>query len=145
MKTTKITENFLPKQAIGKLLVTCQFTTKYRDYESKAEDYNCDNKDDVLDSGLCKFHDENHLQDKNKHNEREHEVVTKLMVKVNKSKDRKEALLCIGYHLPDNITIKGKLTKPVYFLQAKKSSRCSWLFTRFTYCSRTQIDASGQG
>jgi uncharacterized protein YjbI with pentapeptide repeats len=101
-------------------LAKCQFTTKYWDYESKAlVDYNCNSKDgEVLDSGFCIFHDENYLQDKNNHKEREQEVVTKLMVKVNNSIDRKEALLCIGYRLPD-IKIKGNFTKPLYFLQAK--------------------------
>ena len=43
----------------------------YWNYERQAEDdYNCDSKDeDVLESGFCKFHDENYLQDENNHKE----------------------------------------------------------------------------
>jgi hypothetical protein len=101
-------------------LVKCQYPTKYWDYESLAEvPFHCDSRDeDILPSGVCLFHDENYLQDKDNHKEREQEVVTKLMVRVNKSIDQKEALLCVGYHLPDNIMIVD-FTKPVYFCQAK--------------------------
>lgn len=64
MKTTKITENFLLKRAIGNLLAKCQFTTKYWDYENQVliRD-NCDSDNlDVLESGLCIFHERRYLE-----------------------------------------------------------------------------------
>ena len=70
-------------------------------------------------SSLCLFHDEYYLQDKTMRKEHEQTVRDKLMTKVHNSIDQKEALLCIGYYLPDNITIKGDFTKAVHFSKAK--------------------------
>ena len=39
--------------------------------------------------------------------------------KVNKSIAQETALICIGYHLPINITLQGEFVKPVYFSLAK--------------------------
>ncbi|MFY9868823.1 MAG: hypothetical protein WAK17_03820 [Candidatus Nitrosopolaris sp.] len=54
------TENFLPNQ----LKVSYWLTTKYWDYESQKEiPYNCDSENvDVLDSGLCIFHEKRYLE-----------------------------------------------------------------------------------
>ena len=61
---SEITENFLRDQSIPKQLVNCQFTTKYWNFEINKEiDYCCE-KEDILNSGLCIFHDNNYLQDK---------------------------------------------------------------------------------
>jgi hypothetical protein len=103
-------------------LAKCKFTTEYWDHERSGEvDYNCDSKnEDILESGLCIFHDEDYLQDK-KNNLKEHEqkVRDRLEAKVRNSIDQNKPLLCIGYHLPD-ITIKqANFTKPVYFSECK--------------------------
>jgi Pentapeptide repeats (9 copies) len=101
-------------------LAKCQFTTKYWDFESQKEiPYNCPDDEETLDSGLCIFHDKNYLQDKNNHKEHEQKVIREITDKVNNSIVQKKALLCVGYHLPDNIPIKGDFTKPVYFSEAK--------------------------
>jgi hypothetical protein len=56
------------------------FTTKYWDHERPGEvDYNCDSKDeDVLDSGLCIFHDQDYLQNKDNREEHEQKVGDRL-------------------------------------------------------------------
>ena len=99
-------------------MAECKFTTKYLDYErSEYAYYNCDSKDeDILDSGLCIFHDENYLQDKNNHKEHEQKVRDRLETKVRNSIDQNEALLCVGYHLPD-ITIKQGNLPDQYIFQ----------------------------
>jgi hypothetical protein len=91
-------ENLLPNRYIIKQLAKCQFNTKYYDYESKAEvDYNCDSKDeDILASGLCIFHDENYLQDKDNPIEHKQKVSKTLMDKVNDSIANNKALFCIS-------------------------------------------------
>jgi hypothetical protein len=100
-------------------LTKCQFTTKYWNYESRSKvDYNCPDDEENLGSGRCIFHDENYLQDKSNRKENEQKVRDRLMTKVHNSIDKKEALLCIGYHLPHNIAIKGDFIKPVSFSQA---------------------------
>src|SRR5205823_6410566 len=108
---------FLPDQSILKQLAICQFTTDYWNYETDARvDYKSDSEDeDILDSGLCIFHDENYLQDENN----SQKIVNKLMLKVSNSISQKEGLLCIGYHLPD-VTIRNvNFAKPVYFSKCK--------------------------
>ncbi len=101
-------------------MAKCQFTTKYWNNESKAEvDYNCPDDEETLGSGLCIFHDEHYLQDNNNRKEHEQKVRDRLFVEVNNSIDRKEALLCIGYYLPNNIWINGDFEKPAYFSKAK--------------------------
>ena len=100
-------------------MAECKYTTKYWDHErSEDVDYNCGSKDeDVLDSGLCIFHDENYLQDKNNnHKEHEQKVRDRLETKVRNSIDQNEALLCVGYHLPD-ITIKQGNLPDQYIFQ----------------------------
>ena len=99
----------------------CKFTAKYWDHErSEYVDYNCDSKDeDILDSGLCIFHDENYLQDKNNHKEHEQKVRDRLETKVRNSIDQNEPLFCIGYHLPDIIIKQANFTKPVYFSECE--------------------------
>jgi hypothetical protein len=114
-------------------LVKCQFTDKYYDYESKAwvYNYNCPDEE-ILDSGLCIFHDENYLKE-GKDNRKEHEqkVIAKLMEKVRNSINQKEKLLCIGYHLPD-ITIKeANFTKPVYFSECKFQGKADFIGASF--------------
>ena len=101
-------------------MAECKFTTKYLDHERSIKvDYNCDSKDeDVLDSGLCIFHDENYLQDRNNHKEHEQKVRDRLEAKVNKSVDQNEPLF-IGYHLPDIIFKRANFTKPVYFSECE--------------------------
>ena len=86
-------------------MAECKFTTEYWDHErSEDVDYNCDSKDeDILDSGLCIFHDENYLQDKNNHREHEQKVRDRLEARVRNSIDQNEPLFCIGHHLPDYI------------------------------------------
>ena len=131
----KVTENYLPNQAIAKQLAKCQFpTTKYYDYERQARvPYNCDSKDeDVLASGLCIFHDENYLkEDKDNRKEREQKVKEKLMDKVRKSVDQKEALFCIGYHLPDIPLEEVNFTKPVYFTNCEFQGAADFRSARF--------------
>src|SRR5207248_2961376 len=97
------------------------------------DDYNCDSKDeDILDSGLCIFHDENYLQDKNNHKEHEQKVRDRLEIKVRNSIDQNEALLCVGYHLPD-ITIKqGNFTRPVYFSECEFQGLANFSLAKFS-------------
>ena len=115
-------------------MATCQFTAKYYDYKSHAEvDYSCDSKDDeILDSGLCIFQDENYLQDSNNQKEHEQKVRDRLMVKVRNSIDKKEALFCIGYHLP-GITIREvNFTKPVYFTNCEFQGKADFFRAKFS-------------
>jgi hypothetical protein len=111
-------------------LAKCQFTTKYWDNESQKETpYNCDSENvDVLDSGLCIFHEKKYLEGYLFHRDqfgpkevskRIERVTERLMEKINDSIANQKALFCIGYHLPDNITIKGDYNKPVYFSKAR--------------------------
>jgi hypothetical protein len=77
---------------IGRL----QVSAEYWDHErSEDVDYNCDSKDeDILDSVLCIFHDENYLQDKNNnHKEHEQNVRDRLEAKVRDSIDQNEPFL----------------------------------------------------
>ena len=55
---------FYKKKAIGKLLNKCRFTTEYFNYESgQMQTYNCDSENlDVLESGLCIFHEKRYLE-----------------------------------------------------------------------------------
>jgi CxxC-x17-CxxC domain-containing protein len=83
-------------------LAECKYTTKYWEYERSGQvDYNCDSKDeDILDSGLFIFHDENYFQDKNNnHKEHEQKVRDRLEAKVRNSIKQNEPLFCIRYHL----------------------------------------------
>jgi hypothetical protein len=87
-------------------LAECKFTTKYWDHErSRIVDYNCDSKDeDVLDSGLCIFHDENYLQDKNNnHKEHEQKVRDRLGTKVRNSIDNYQHVW--ARNAPNNIPV----------------------------------------
>ena len=62
----------------------CQFpATKYYDYKLQTEsNWHCDSKDEdiILDSGLCIFHDERQLQDKD--NNKEQKVRDGLYAKI---------------------------------------------------------------
>jgi hypothetical protein len=116
-------------------LTNCKFIAKYWNYERRGQyvDYNCDSKDkDILPSGFCIFHDENYLkEDKNNREEHEKTVRDKLMDKVhNNSVNEKEALLCIGYHVPD-ITIKANFSKPVYFTKCEFQGITDFSDSRF--------------
>jgi hypothetical protein len=101
-------------------LAKCQFTTKYWDNESQKEiPYNCDSENvDVLDSGLCIFHEkylEGYLFHRDQFgpkdvSKRTKRVTERLMEKINDSIANQKALFCIGYYFPDNITIKGNFT-----------------------------------
>ena len=132
---SKITENFLPKQTMDKILAKCRFSIEYLDYESKKKmPYNCDSENvDVLESSLCIFHEERYLEGYFFHDDfgakevsnftdtlelRTQRVTKRLKEKINDSIVNQKALFCIGYHFPDNITIKGDFTKPVYFFKA---------------------------
>jgi hypothetical protein len=79
-------------------------------------DYSCPDNEEIPGSGLCIFHDKNYLkEDKNNRKEREEKVRDRLMDKIVNSINQEEALLCIGYHLPD-ITFEGaNFTQPVHF------------------------------
>ena len=116
--------NILRNQSIHKQLSNCQFIAKYAEYEGGNESlYYCDSKDtDVLQSGLCIYHEKDYLEGSSFHGtpepmdaaKREERVREGLMAKINHSKANKETLICIGYFLP-NIKIEGDFTKPVYF------------------------------
>jgi uncharacterized protein YjbI with pentapeptide repeats len=74
-------------------------------------------KEDALDSGLCIFHDENYLKDKNNQAEHEQRVKKRIEEKVDYSALHDEELFCIGYHLP-GINLQRNFTKGVYFSEA---------------------------
>jgi uncharacterized protein YjbI with pentapeptide repeats len=138
---------FLEKQAIGKLLDNCQFAAKYFNHESgQIETYNCDTDNtDVLESGLCIFHEKRYLEGYLFRDEfedvskltatpelpRTQSVTERLKEKIDDSIANQKALFCIGYYFPDNITIKGKFTKPVYFNEAK-IQRIDFSFAEFS-------------
>jgi hypothetical protein len=92
-----------------------------------------------LDSGLCIFHDECYLQDKNNLAEREREVTKRLMDKVAHSIDCNKALFCIGYRLP-GIEIKGNFTTPVYFSHANFSAPAN--FSAATFSARAYFTSA---
>src|SRR6476661_7312694 len=112
-------EGFLHNGTLNQILDRCQFTANYYNLETReSTQFNCEK--DALDNGLfCIFHDEKYLQDQNNSKEHEQKAKKELMDKVSSSLTQKEVLFCIGYHLPDNITIRGDFTKPVYFSKAK--------------------------
>jgi hypothetical protein len=113
-------------------LANCHFTAKYWDFESREKiTYNCgrDLEDDVdeglfyLGSDLCIFHDKIYLEDYSQVpstiTARKEALSEKLMDKIKDCVTNNKALFCIGYFLPENITIEGDFTKPVYFSKAK--------------------------
>jgi hypothetical protein len=138
-------ENLLPNQYIIKQLAKCQFNAKYYDYKSKAEvDYNCDSKDeDILASGLCIFHDENYLQDKDNPKEHKQKVSKTLMDKVNDSIANNKALFCIGYYLLADVKIQGIFNKPVYFSRSK-FQRVDFSSTKFSEADFGSAKFSGK-
>ena len=82
-------------------MARCGFKTdiEYHD-EKTGEDvqYVCDEpEENILDSGLCIFHDENYLKDSIKKEANEQNIKRRLSEKLAKS----EPLICIGYHLPE--------------------------------------------
>jgi hypothetical protein len=112
-------------------LAKCQFTTKYWEYESQVlVDYKCPDDEETLGSGCCIYHDENFLQDDN-HPENKQKALTRLNNKITESVSNDKPLYCIGYHFPDNITIKRDFTKPVYFSKAK-FQRINFSFAKFS-------------
>jgi uncharacterized protein YjbI with pentapeptide repeats len=116
-------------------LTKCRFTAKYWDYESQAEvDFSCPDQDGSSSSGLCIFHDENYLLDKNKTKD----IEEKLIAKIRSSATQKEALLCVGYRLGD-IRIKECFTKPVYFSKATFSGEANFSEANF----QGQVSFSG--
>jgi hypothetical protein len=100
-------------------LPKCQFTAEYYDYETRKEvDLNC--QELPLASGLCIFHDKDYLlQDKMNNEEHKRKVLDRLKHKVNHAISNNEALLCIGFQLPDfslsDLSNRKEFTKPVYF------------------------------
>jgi hypothetical protein len=65
-------------------LAQCQYTAEYFDYETKQSGkFSCEEVG--LESGLCIFHDENYLQDKNNFEGAQQEVIKRLMDKVGDS------------------------------------------------------------
>ena len=115
-------------------MAECKFITEYWDHErSEDVDYNCDSKDeDILESGLCIFHDENYLQDKNNHKEQEQKVRDRLEAKVRNSIDQNEPLFCIGHHLPDTIFKQANFTKPVYFSECRFQGLADFSLAKFS-------------
>lgn len=110
-----------------------RFTATYWDYE-RHEDilYNCDIEGDdkvVLASGLCMFHDESYLQDKDKC--KEQSIRDGLDAKIRQSIDGKEPLFCMGYHLPD-IIIKENFTKPVSFIKCIFQGKADFHSAKFS-------------
>jgi Pentapeptide repeats (9 copies) len=114
-------------------LAKCGFTAKYWNYERQAiECWLCDSEDeDVLDSGKCIFHDEYYLKTISFREEKKRNVIKKVTDKVEKSKDKKEALFCIGYYLPD-VTIGGNFIKPVYFTKCKFQGQADFNSAEFS-------------
>ncbi|MGB8938363.1 MAG: hypothetical protein WCC17_24995 [Candidatus Nitrosopolaris sp.] len=101
-------------------MVKCSFTTKYQNFESHREmDFYCEKDEDILNSGLCIFHDKNYLQDKASRGPNEQNVRDKLMAKISENvMDTTKPLLCIGYYLP-SIKINETFVKPAYFSKCK--------------------------
>lgn len=99
-------------------MARCQFKVdiKYRDERTgKYIAYVCDEPaENILDSGLCIFHDENYLKDLKNKEANEQNVKNKLTEKIKKS----ESLICIGYHLPDLSFEQLHFDKSVNFSEA---------------------------
>lgn len=101
---------------------------KYFDYESHVDKtYSCP-ETEVLDSGLCVFHDKDFLDDKTNYQEHTEVVLKKLKYKIKQSISNDKQLLCIGYFLPDfsliDLDISDKenrvvFTKSVYFVSSR--------------------------
>lgn len=82
-------------------MARCGFKTDFTYRDEKTGEYipyECNEpKENILDSGLCIFHDENYLKELKNKEANEQNLRTKLSEKLGKSKP----LICIGYHIPD--------------------------------------------
>ena len=115
----KHTINFLRDHSISKQLVNCKFI-------------DCDSKEDILNSGLCIFHDENYLREKDRREQNEQNVRTKLMDKVREKDYKKEPLVCIGYYLPSIRLVNKIFTNPVNFSKCKFQGEADFSDTTFS-------------
>jgi uncharacterized protein YjbI with pentapeptide repeats len=89
----------------------CQFKDKRYGYE-------CDTPEpDVLKSGWCIFHDNEYLNDPDKRQSNEQNIIRKLSDKIENSISDNKPLTCIKYRLPSFIFYKN-FTIPVNFSEA---------------------------
>jgi|CXWL01.1.fsa_nt_gi uncharacterized protein YjbI with pentapeptide repeats len=90
----------------------CKYADYFTDIETnEPRDYTCHRY--PLESGFCKFHDENFL----KGNESDVKNLFENEVKI--ATDTQTELLCFGFHLPDITLHKLQFQKPVYFINIK--------------------------
>jgi hypothetical protein len=79
----------------------CGFKTDNLYYDEKTRkfiQYRClELEENILDSGLCIFHDKNYIKDPENKEAHEQNIKKKLTEKIEKS----EPLICIGFHIPD--------------------------------------------
>jgi uncharacterized protein YjbI with pentapeptide repeats len=103
-------------------MIKCKFATEYYDYkEGQLLPYNCPEKDKqlILESGLCIFHDE-HFLDK----EENHEIIIEeFQKKVDEyiSNTKGKPFFCIGYRLSDVYILGKEFPDCVYFNKASIS------------------------
>ena len=109
-------------------MARCGFKTDiiYRD-EKTGEyiKYECDEpNENILDSGLCKFHDENYFKD-SKNEQKLKRILSKKLTEP-------EPLICIGYHLPNLLFANLHFDKSVNFSGAHFTEKAQFYGAQFT-------------
>ena len=103
-------------------MARCGFKTDIKYLDEKTGEYIpyicLEPEQNILDSGLCIFHDENYLKDSKNRKANEQKLKRKLYEKLAES----EPLICIGYHLTD-FTFEG-----LHFDKSVNFSRSSILW-----------------
>jgi hypothetical protein len=126
----------------------CGFKTDIKYYDENTGEYIpyvCpEPEENVLDSGLCIFHDENYLKDSRNKEANKQKLKRKLSEKLVKP----EPLICIGYHLPDiefkhfdNLVLflGAVFVRPINFSGAKFREKCRFYKARF----KEEVDLTG--
>jgi uncharacterized protein YjbI with pentapeptide repeats len=112
-------------------VVHCGFKIdiRYRDEETgEYVPYKCPETENILDSGLCIFHDENYLKESKNKEVNEQNFNRKFLEKMAIS----ESLICIGYYLPDVSFEKKQFVKIVNFSGAVFVGKANFLEAQFT-------------
>jgi uncharacterized protein YjbI with pentapeptide repeats len=121
----------------------CGFKIDIDDFdESAAEyfEYVCPEEKNILDSGLCIFHDENYLKDSESKEANEQNLKIKLSEKLAEP----GPLIGIGYHLPDLSFEEKYFDKTVNFSEAKFMGLANFSNTQFKEADFAGAEFTGE-
>jgi uncharacterized protein YjbI with pentapeptide repeats len=122
-------------------MTRCRFETDLRYYDEKTGDlvqYECDAlEEDILESGLCIFHDQKYLTDPKNRKVNALNLKRKLAEKVKKNISGNEPLICIGYRLPVISFEHRRFDKSVYFSGARFTKEAN--FSRAQFIERADF------